>query len=983
MEWTEFLAEIADAHLLSPEQTEAFVIRLDDGNRGKSEAKLASLLNISADAFKKRMSGVYEQFTQSCPELAASENRGKLQKLRAYLRTKYSERSHKALTHPEVNNVGTIQPIPESINWREVCGKVLAHQREKQNFRRSITGRHLGHEAKNVYVKLGLVKPKEQPRRGDEFYPSADRGTLQYQLTDKEIEQEYQYDEFLEQVIEGKEKNFTIVGEPGAGKSTWLEQIALYVDNSNKGFPICISLASLGGKTLEEHLFQTWLNNALLISQCDVGITSAQKKLEELFKSGKVWLLLDGVDEMRAHESPLQAIATQLEGWGDLARVVLTCRSNVWEANPNALLNFETYRPLHFDDEQVGDFIQQWFTQEGKPELGKQLETKLDESRNDRIRDLIKNPLRLAMLCGIWYFHQGDLPKTKATLYQQYIEYFYRWKQHPQLTDDLDKQEELHTAFSKLALEAIDKKLPLRRKFVHKVMGKSLFQLARDVGWLNWVYKDAETGEDVYAFFHLTFQEYFAACAIDDWHFFLNHVPDNRMQGTYRIFEQQWKEVILLWLGREGSEDFRKQKEEFIEALIGFEDGCREWIFGYKGFYEYRSYLLAAAGIAEFRECSCADEIVKQLVKWSFGDFNVKYQRQQTFVHRQIAEAAKVTLLDTHHSLAVNALIGFLHTRVDEYTRIEAAEILGKIHLGHPEAISTLIEIMHNSSEWSWQAVRSLGKIAKGNQEAIAALVDLLHTIRANPDKLATGVEVASSLSQIEPGHPEAISVPEYSGLYSPVFQDAVRSGHIDPNKPEWITCLIDQIRSSPKDEREEFNRLWAVQHLKASDTNAPEAVTALIELIHTCADEYTVQEAVRSLGRIGKSDPEAIALLVELSCKSEKWGIRLQALQGLRYADTSHEEIIWMLIELIRSSPDEQICIGAAQSLGQVLQRYPLGSAVSALKNILFAQIESISIQNNSNFQRYLKCYDALLGCTQTLPYSDFYQAWHQTTIH
>ncbi|HEY9821562.1 MAG TPA: NACHT domain-containing protein, partial [Candidatus Sericytochromatia bacterium] len=438
MEWTEFLAEIADAHCLSPEQTEAFLIRLQEGNRGDSEAKLASKLNISAYAFKKRMSAVYEQFAQSCPELAASENRGKLKKLRAYLRTKYSERSHKPLTHPDVSNVGTIQPIQEDINWHEVCGKVLAQQRSKQNFRRSITGRHLGHEAKNVYVKLGLVKPKEQPRRGDEFQPSADRGMLQYQLTEKEIEQEYQYDEFLEQVIEGKEKNLTIVGEPGAGKSTWLEQIALYVDNSNTGFPICISLASLGGKTLEEYLFQIWLKNALLISQCDVGITSAQKKLEELFQSGKVWLLLDGVDEMRADESPLQAIATQLEGWGDLARVVLTCRSNVWEANPNALLNFETYRTLHFDDEQVGDFIQQWFTQEGKPKLGEELETKLDDTRNDRIRDLIKNPLRLAMLCGIWYFHQGDLPNTKATLYQQYIEYFYRWKQHPQLTDDLD-----------------------------------------------------------------------------------------------------------------------------------------------------------------------------------------------------------------------------------------------------------------------------------------------------------------------------------------------------------------------------------------------------------------------------------------------------------------------------------------------------------------------------------------------------------------
>ncbi len=450
-------------------------------------------------------------------------------------------------------------------------------------------------------MKLGLVKPKEQPSRGNEFQPSADRGTLQYQLTEEEIEQKYQYDEFLEQVIEGKEKNLTIVGEPGAGKSTWLEQIALYVGNSNKGFPICISLASLGGKTLEEYLFQIWLKNALLISQCDVGITSAQKKLEELFKSGKVWLLLDGVDEMRADESPLQAIATQLEGWGDLARVVLTCRSNVWEANPNTLLNFETYSTLHFDDEQVGDFIQQWFTQEGKPELGEELETKLDDTSNDCIRDLIKNPLRLAMLCGIWYSRRGDLPKTKATLYQQYIEeYFYRWKQHPQLADDLDKQEELHAAFSKLAVEAIDKKLPLRKKFVHKKMGKSLFQLARDVGWLNWVYKDAETGEDVYAFFHLTFQEYFATCAIGDWHFFLNHVPDNPMQGTYRIFEPQWQDVILLWLGLENVA--KEQKEELINALVEFEDRCQH-------FYGYRAYFLAAHGIDEFVDCSLQEKL--------------------------------------------------------------------------------------------------------------------------------------------------------------------------------------------------------------------------------------------------------------------------------------------------------------------------------------------------------------------------------------
>jgi DNA replication protein DnaC len=268
MKWTDFLAEIADEHCLSPEQTEAFLIRLDDGNRDKSEAKLASELNISAYAFKKRMSGVYEQFTQSCPELAASENRGKLKKLRAYLKTKYSEQLHKPLANSEVSNVGTIQPIQEDINWCEICGKVLAKQQEKQIFRRSITGRGLGHEAKNVYVKLGLEKQKKQPQRGNDSQPSAARGMLQYRLTEKEIEQEYKYDEFLEQVIDKKEKNFVIVGEPGAGKSTWLEQIALYIiENSEKGFPICISLASLSGKTLEEYLQETRLKAPVFLSR--------------------------------------------------------------------------------------------------------------------------------------------------------------------------------------------------------------------------------------------------------------------------------------------------------------------------------------------------------------------------------------------------------------------------------------------------------------------------------------------------------------------------------------------------------------------------------------------------------------------------------------------------------------------------------------------------------------------------------------------
>ncbi len=44
-----------------------------------------------------------------------------------------------------------------------------------------------------------------------------------------------------------------------------------------------------------------------------------------------------------------------------------------------------------------------------------------------------------------------------------------------------------------------------------------MFQLALQLGWLNQVGISENQGEKVYAFYHATFQEYFAALAIDNW----------------------------------------------------------------------------------------------------------------------------------------------------------------------------------------------------------------------------------------------------------------------------------------------------------------------------------------------------------------------------------------------------------------------------------------------------------------------------------
>ncbi|MEH1950266.1 MAG: tetratricopeptide repeat protein [Nostoc sp.] len=118
MQWADFLANEAATNSLSPEQTAAFVERLKTENSGKSEAKLASELNIGAAAFKKRMAEVYDKFAKSYPELATSNSRGKLEKLRACLTRKYNGGQD---AHPTIKE--NYENIPPAVPFEKFVGR--------------------------------------------------------------------------------------------------------------------------------------------------------------------------------------------------------------------------------------------------------------------------------------------------------------------------------------------------------------------------------------------------------------------------------------------------------------------------------------------------------------------------------------------------------------------------------------------------------------------------------------------------------------------------------------------------------------------------------------------------------------------------------------------------------------------------------------------------------------------------------------------
>ena len=120
-------------------------------------------------------------------------------------------------------------------------------------------------------------------------------------------------DRLLAQLVTNSEPNrVAIIGELGSGKTTCLQKLAAELLNREL-LPIWISLANLQGETLENYLLQDWLKIATRQITIDPKL---QQDLLAQFKLGRVWMLLDAVDEMGIDASiALANLARQLRGW--------------------------------------------------------------------------------------------------------------------------------------------------------------------------------------------------------------------------------------------------------------------------------------------------------------------------------------------------------------------------------------------------------------------------------------------------------------------------------------------------------------------------------------------------------------------------------------------------------------------------------------------------------------------------------------------
>ncbi|OBQ13944.1 MAG: histidine kinase [Anabaena sp. AL09] len=368
-----------------------------------------------------------------------------------------------------------------------------------------------------------------------------------------------------------------ILGQPGAGKSTFLRKIGLETLKGNSGqiqsqyIPVLIELKQFTG---DEVNILNIIANEFLACQ----LPQAEAFTNKLLNQGKLLLLLDGLDEVpsRNFELVIDRIQNFVKQYKQ-NKFVISCRTAAYRQKFN---NFKEFIIADFDDQQIQQFINNWFYSEVDKKLGTAEKCRNKINSEKATRELARTPLLLTFLC-LEYDESQDLPKKKATLYGNALDILLRrWaseKRLPyepiyrQLGIDLEKIMLAEIAYNNFAKDKLffsqQEVLNQIQKFLSNNdnapknldPGKILDAITIEQGIL------VERARDVFSFSHLTLQEYLTAQYIDDHRLIEKLV-------TEHLTDERWKEVFLLVAGvmRGGADDLlllmEKEGQQYINT---------------------------------------------------------------------------------------------------------------------------------------------------------------------------------------------------------------------------------------------------------------------------------------------------------------------------------------------------------------------------------------------------------------------------------
>ena len=347
-----------------------------------------------------------------------------------------------------------------------------------------------------------------------------------------------------------------VLGVPGAGKSTFLRKVGLeslktlHYENAEYGHR-CVPVL------LELKRFETdTIDIAALIARefetCDFPepVNFTQSALQQ----GKLLILLDGLDEVPTAnlDNVIRTIQDFVDRY-DQNRFIASCRKPAYRGG---FTRFSDVGMADFDDEQIQQFINNWFNdeQDRERETGKKCWEVLQAKKNKAAKELAHTPLLLTFLCLV-YDRSQRFPDNRSSLYQRALRILLEeWASEKRINRDeiydglsIELEEGLLSEiaydgfeadqlfFDQRSLTKQIKEFLASNLNVPKTMdGEAVLRAVEaQQGIL------VERAENAYSFSHLTLQEYLTAQYLVDnnqWdEVIVKHATDNR-----------WREVLLL-----------------------------------------------------------------------------------------------------------------------------------------------------------------------------------------------------------------------------------------------------------------------------------------------------------------------------------------------------------------------------------------------------------------------------------------------------
>ena len=427
------------------------------------------------------------------------------------------------------------------------------------------------------------------------------------------------------------ERRLVLLGEPGAGKSTALRYLALLLVERLRGakvaipgwpadempVPVVVPLGRVAAalKATSNDPYQVLLD--AIGDVLEAGVRQGLRRfLTPALRAGGILLLCDGLDELPAVSAdgglpPRVIVAGALRRLAreTRARIVVTSRVLPYHAPGDwKLLSgdgwaLRTVQSLAFG--QTMAFIRGWYGALGvsDPDLNRERAKEraalliAELKQTERLHPLVRSPLLLTML-AILHYNTGDVPRDRTRLYEECVQLLLdRWEpeRQPGMTREsliqrlgLPSLDPLRQVLHELAYQAHvqppgddgrrligTEQLTLRMFTFFKRLGSIAEAETKVMLFLKLLDNEDSSllqrrGDEGYAFPHLTFQEYLAACHL------ANHEKLIELgYGHWRSSDRErWREVLLLLMGRlhqQGKAE--KEAIPWLRTLAGTKQG--------------------------------------------------------------------------------------------------------------------------------------------------------------------------------------------------------------------------------------------------------------------------------------------------------------------------------------------------------------------------------------------------------------------------